>query len=249
MKQKFSKKVFTCFLIGTLMATFGFLTGFVFPGNPLNSDNSAYITAGSINYNESGDEQGEEPEATEQEVESWVCGNCGYIYDPAVGDPEHGIVAGTAFDVLPDSWVCPVCGESKAQFEDNQDIKTPEEWLAHLEHVLAMRSKHLIVLQRVIDAKIAKNPLLHSILSVQHALISSSNSVQKAQTAVDEYKAYMESLNNTTTTTTTETTEQNITTEGSQNTITSDNNENSKNNKNNEEKGNNGKGKAKGKNK
>jgi len=35
---------------------------------------------------------------------------CGYIYDPAEGDYEHGIEAGTAFADLPDDWVCPKCG-------------------------------------------------------------------------------------------------------------------------------------------
>ena len=35
---------------------------------------------------------------------------CGYVYDPAVGDPDNGIAAGTAFEDLPEDWVCPVCG-------------------------------------------------------------------------------------------------------------------------------------------
>lgn len=46
----------------------------------------------------------------------YQCGPCGYIYDPAVGDPDNGIAPGTAFEDLPDSWVCPVCGVSKDQF-------------------------------------------------------------------------------------------------------------------------------------
>ena len=47
----------------------------------------------------------------------YVCSVCGYVYDPAVGDPENGIAAGTAFTDLPDDWVCPVCGAEKDQFE------------------------------------------------------------------------------------------------------------------------------------
>ena len=35
---------------------------------------------------------------------------CGYIYDPEVGDPEGGIAAGTAWEDIPEDWVCPVCG-------------------------------------------------------------------------------------------------------------------------------------------
>lgn len=47
----------------------------------------------------------------------YVCTVCGYIYDPALGDPENGIAVGTAFEDLPDDWVCPVCGADKDQFE------------------------------------------------------------------------------------------------------------------------------------
>jgi len=42
---------------------------------------------------------------------------CGYIYDPAVGDPDNGVAAGTAFEDLPDDWVCPECGAGKDEFE------------------------------------------------------------------------------------------------------------------------------------
>jgi len=45
------------------------------------------------------------------------CVPCGYIYDPAVGDPENGFEPGTPFDKLPDEWVCPVCGAPKSEFE------------------------------------------------------------------------------------------------------------------------------------
>lgn len=48
---------------------------------------------------------------------SYTCLVCGYVYDPAEGDPAAGIVAGTAFEDLPDSWVCPVCGAPKSEFE------------------------------------------------------------------------------------------------------------------------------------
>jgi rubredoxin len=48
---------------------------------------------------------------------SYQCLVCGYIYDPAEGDSAGGIAAGTAFEDLPDSWVCPVCGAPKSEFE------------------------------------------------------------------------------------------------------------------------------------
>jgi rubredoxin len=50
-------------------------------------------------------------------MEKYVCGVCGYVYDPANGDPDNGINPGTKFADLPEDWVCPVCGASKSQFE------------------------------------------------------------------------------------------------------------------------------------
>ncbi|MDR1018730.1 MAG: rubredoxin [Lachnospiraceae bacterium] len=41
---------------------------------------------------------------------------CGYIYDPAIGDPDNGYPAGTAFEELPDDWTCPLCGADKSAF-------------------------------------------------------------------------------------------------------------------------------------
>ena len=50
-------------------------------------------------------------------MSKWMCSVCGYVYDPDEGDPEGGIAAGTAFEELPDGWVCPVCGAEKAVFQ------------------------------------------------------------------------------------------------------------------------------------
>ncbi len=47
----------------------------------------------------------------------YVCQVCGYVYDPAKGDPDNGIAAGTSFDALPDDWQCPICGAGKSDFE------------------------------------------------------------------------------------------------------------------------------------
>lgn len=47
----------------------------------------------------------------------YVCLVCGYVYDPETGDPDGGIAAGTAFEDIPEDWVCPVCGVGKDQFE------------------------------------------------------------------------------------------------------------------------------------
>jgi len=51
----------------------------------------------------------------------WECQSCGYIYDPAKGDPDGKIPPNTAFEDLPDDWVCSVCGASKDQFKKLED--------------------------------------------------------------------------------------------------------------------------------
>jgi rubredoxin len=47
----------------------------------------------------------------------YICTVCSYIYDPEAGDPDGGIEAGTAFEDIPDDWVCPECGVEKDMFE------------------------------------------------------------------------------------------------------------------------------------
>ena len=50
-------------------------------------------------------------------MDRYVCTVCDYVYDPANADPDNGIAAGTAFEDLPDDWVCPECGAEKSEFE------------------------------------------------------------------------------------------------------------------------------------
>jgi len=50
-------------------------------------------------------------------MKTYRCVVCGYIYDPEIGDPDSGIAPGTAFEDLPEEWICPVCGAAKDQFE------------------------------------------------------------------------------------------------------------------------------------
>jgi len=45
------------------------------------------------------------------------CIICGFVYDEALGLPEEGIAAGTAWDDIPDDWICPECGVGKSDFE------------------------------------------------------------------------------------------------------------------------------------
>ena len=51
-------------------------------------------------------------------MKKYVCDVCSYEYDPVAGDPENGIAPGTAFEDLPEDWVCPVCGVGKGDFSE-----------------------------------------------------------------------------------------------------------------------------------
>ncbi|MFH1836280.1 MAG: rubredoxin [Methanobacteriota archaeon] len=46
----------------------------------------------------------------------YVCLVCSYVYDLAVGDVESAVAPGTAFEDLPDDWLCPLCKVGKDQF-------------------------------------------------------------------------------------------------------------------------------------
>lgn len=50
-------------------------------------------------------------------MRKYRCTVCDHVYDPAEGDPDTGVAPGTAFESLPDTWTCPDCGATKADFE------------------------------------------------------------------------------------------------------------------------------------
>ena len=47
----------------------------------------------------------------------YVCTVCACVYDPAVGDADSSVSAGTPFEEVPGDWACPVCGVGKDMFE------------------------------------------------------------------------------------------------------------------------------------
>jgi rubredoxin len=51
-------------------------------------------------------------------MQRYRCTACGYVYDPANGEENSAIPPGTAFEELPDAWVCPKCGTEKEFFEE-----------------------------------------------------------------------------------------------------------------------------------
>jgi rubredoxin len=52
----------------------------------------------------------------EESAMKYTCNACGYVYDPEKGDPDGGIAPGTAFEDIPEDWVCPLCGLGKGEF-------------------------------------------------------------------------------------------------------------------------------------
>ncbi len=56
-------------------------------------------------------------EPATKKLQKYECMDCGWIYDPELGDPDNGIAPGTPFEELPDDWTCPDCGAEKSEFE------------------------------------------------------------------------------------------------------------------------------------
>lgn len=50
-------------------------------------------------------------------MDKYKCLVCDYVYDPEIGDSDNGVAPGTAFEDVPDDWVCPLCGVGKDNFE------------------------------------------------------------------------------------------------------------------------------------
>lgn len=49
-------------------------------------------------------------------LKRYICNICGYCFDPEYGDPDNGIAPDTAFEDIPDDWICPQCGVGKEEF-------------------------------------------------------------------------------------------------------------------------------------
>jgi rubredoxin len=62
-----------------------------------------------------------EEKQSDEEKRLYICETCGWVYDPKEGDPDGGLPAGTAFEEIPDDWMCPVCGARKRDFVPHED--------------------------------------------------------------------------------------------------------------------------------
>ena len=205
MKQRLIKTLPALILVCSLTLTFGFITGFLNAGSP-RTDPAMFFGADEGEPGEEEDmEENEEEESEDiEELEKWSCPVCGFVYDPALGiidpdpltEPDISVAPGIPFAELPLDWSCPNCGTAKAEFEESELKYTdPEAWLAHLQHILESRSKHLAVLNRVIENHLSMNPVHPSLSGLNNAIQSSSKAVLKAEEAIKQYLEYMASLN------------------------------------------------------
>ena len=49
-------------------------------------------------------------------MKTWRCMICGFIYEEEKGLPDEGIAPGTAWEDVPEDWLCPDCGQGKSEF-------------------------------------------------------------------------------------------------------------------------------------
>ena len=57
----------------------------------------------------------------------YICKACGLLYKEEEGDPDSGLAPGTLFADIPEDWMCPLCGVTKADFvlqETNYQINS-----------------------------------------------------------------------------------------------------------------------------
>ena len=54
-------------------------------------------------------------------MKKYECDVCGFVYDEEQGIPEDGIPPGTRLEDIPDDWVCPECGATKASFKPYEE--------------------------------------------------------------------------------------------------------------------------------
>jgi rubredoxin len=53
----------------------------------------------------------------DQPLKRLICLGCGFLYDEALGLPEHGLAPGSRWAAISSDWVCPDCGTPKHRFE------------------------------------------------------------------------------------------------------------------------------------
>lgn len=67
-----------------------------------------------------------------KDLDQYECAACGYVYQPVKGDDRSGIEAGVAFEDLPITWKCPVCGVPKKRFQNIGPLNSPSGFKQNL---------------------------------------------------------------------------------------------------------------------
>jgi len=52
-----------------------------------------------------------------RKIMKYICNVCGFVYDEDAGCPEEGIAPGTAWENIPEDFVCPLCGVGRDGFD------------------------------------------------------------------------------------------------------------------------------------
>lgn len=75
-----------------------------------------------------------------RDLDQYECAACGYTYQPTKGDDRSGIAAGTAFEDLPITWKCPVCGVPKKRFQNIGALSSPSGFKQNLGYGLGVNT-------------------------------------------------------------------------------------------------------------
>ncbi|MDX2097052.1 MAG: rubredoxin [Leptolyngbyaceae cyanobacterium bins.59] len=78
--------------------------------------------------------------AEEKRMDRYECQACGYVYEPAKGDGNRNIPAETAFEDLPTTWRCPVCGARTKQFVNIGPVGAPSGFRENLGYGLGVNT-------------------------------------------------------------------------------------------------------------
>lgn len=73
-------------------------------------------------------------------LDRYECKACGYIYEPVKGDDSNDIPAGVAFEQLPETWRCPVCGARKTAFSNLGPEGNPSGFKENLSYGLGVNT-------------------------------------------------------------------------------------------------------------
>jgi rubredoxin len=73
-------------------------------------------------------------------LDQYECAACGYVYEPTKGDNTSDIPVGTAFEELPESWRCPVCGARKIRFSNLGPRGNPSGFKENLKYGFGVNS-------------------------------------------------------------------------------------------------------------